>query len=75
MEFIQSERYLPKVTVFVNKNANLVFKSEDMFEQDEQLIEVSKELFMLLLVHQDQILEEMDNFIADVSVEESKNDA
>jgi len=75
MEFIQSERYLPKVTVFVNKNANLVFKSEDMFERDDQLVEVSKELFMLLLVHQDQILEEMDNFIADVSVEESKNDA
>lgn len=75
MEFIQSERYLPKVTVFVNKNANLVFKSEDMFAGDDQIVEVSKELFMLLLVHQDQILEEMDNFIADVNVEESKNDA
>ena len=75
MEFIQSERYLPKVTVFVNKNGNLVFKSEDMFERDDQLVEISKELFMILLVHQDQILEEMDNFIADVSVEESKNDA
>jgi hypothetical protein len=75
MQFIQSERYLPKVTVFVNKNGNLVFKSEDMFTQDEQFVEVSKELFMLLLVHQDQILEEIDNFIADVKVEESKNDA
>lgn len=75
MKFIQSERYLPKVTVLVNQNGNLVFKSEDMFEQDEQLIEVSKELFMLLLVHQDQILEEMDDVIVDVRVEESKNDA
>lgn len=75
MEFIQSERYLPKVTVLVNQNGNLVFKSEDMFAEDEQLIEISKELFMLLLVHQDQILEEMDDVIADVRVEESKNDA
>ena len=75
MEFIQSERYLPKVTVLINGNGNLVFKSEDMFAEDEQLVEISKELFMLLLVHQDKILEEMENYTADVNVEEGDNDA
>lgn len=75
MEFIQSERYLPKVTVLINGNGNLVFKSEDIFAEDEQLVEISKELFMLLLVHQDKILEEMENYTADVSVEEGDNDA
>ena len=75
MEFIQSERYLPKVTVLINGNGNLVFKSEDIFAEDEQLVEISKELFMLLLVHQDKILEEMENYTADVNVEEGDNDA
>ena len=75
MEFIQSERYLPKVTVLINGNGNLVFKSEDIFAEDEQLVEISKELFMLLLVHQDKILKEMENYTADVSVEEGDNDA
>ena len=75
MEFIQSERYLPKVTVLINGNGNLVFKSEDIFAEDEQMVEISKELFMLLLVHQDKILEEMENYTADVSVEEGDNDA
>ena len=75
MEFIQSERYLPKVTVLINGNGNLVFKSEDIFAEDEQLVEISKELFMLLLVHQDKILKEMENYTADVSVDEGDNDA
>jgi predicted MPP superfamily phosphohydrolase len=75
MEFIQSERYLPRVTVLVNQNGNLVFKSEDIFAEDEQLVEISKELFLLLLVHQDKILEEMENYTADVSVEKGENDA
>ena len=75
MEFIQSERYLPKVTVLINGNGNLVFKSEDIFAEDEQLVEISKELFMLLLVHQDKILEELDNYSSDVRFEEGENDA
>ena len=75
MEFIQSERYLPKVTVLINGNGNLVFKSEDIFAEDEQMVEISKELFMLLLVHQDKILKEMENYTADVSVDEGDNDA
>lgn len=75
MEFIQSERYLPKVTVLINGNGNLIFKSEDIFAEDEQMVEISKELFMLLLVHQDKILKEMENYTADVSVDEGDNDA
>jgi hypothetical protein len=75
MEFMQSERYLPKVTAHINGNGNLVFKSEDMFAEEEQMVEISKELFILLLSYQDKILEEMDNYTADVSVEKGENDA
>ena len=51
MNYKQKARYLPEVTVLVNGNGNLAFKSKDDFMAEEQLIEVSKELFLNIFTY------------------------
>jgi hypothetical protein len=68
---------LPEVTVLVNRNGNLAFKSKDDFMAEEQLIEVSKELFLMLIINKDQILSDMDEIKENCELisDEEKNDA
>jgi hypothetical protein len=77
MNYKQNASYLPEVTVLVNKNGNLAFKSKDDFMAEEQLIEVSKELFLMLIINKDQILSDMDEIKENCELisDEEKNDA
>jgi hypothetical protein len=77
MNFKQNASYLPEVTVLVNRNGNLAFKSKDDFMAEEQLIEVSKELFLMLIINKDQILSDMDEIKENCELisDEEKNDA
>ena len=77
MNYKQNASYLPEVTVLVNRNGNLAFKSKDDFMAEEQLIEVSKELFLMLIINKDQILSDMDEIKENCEIisDEEKNDA
>jgi len=77
MNYKQNAKYLPEVTVLVNGNGNLAFKSKDDFMYEEQLIEVSKEFFLMLIINKDQILSEMDEIKENCELisEEEENDA
>lgn len=77
MNYKQNSRYLPEVTVLVNRNGNLAFKSKDDFMSEEQLIEVSKEFFLMLIINKDQILSDMDEIRENCELisEEEENDA
>ena len=77
MNYKQNASYLPEVTVLVNRNGNLAFKSKDDFMAEEQLIEVSKELFLMLIINKDQILSDMDEIKENCELisNEEKNDA
>jgi hypothetical protein len=77
MNYKQNASYLPEVTVLVNRNGNLAFKSKDDFMAEEQLIEVSKELFLMLIINKDQILSDMDEIKENCELisDEEKNDA
>ena len=77
MNYKQNASYLPEVTVLVNRNGNLAFKSKDDFMAEEQLIEVSKELFLMLIINKDQILSDMDEIRENCELisEEEENDA
>lgn len=77
MNYKQNARYLPEVTVFVNINGNLSFKTKDDFMFEEQVIEVSKELFLMLIINKDQILSDMDEITENCELvsEEEENDA
>ena len=77
MNYKQNASYLPEVTVLVNKNGNLAFKSKDDFMAEEQLIEVSKELFLMLIINKDQIISDMDEIKENCELisDEEKNDA
>ena len=77
MNYKQKARYLPEVTVLVNGNGNLAFKSKDDFMSEEQLIEVSKEFFLMLIINKDQILSDMDEIRMNCELvsEEEENDA
>ena len=77
MNYKQNASYLPEVTVLVNRNGNLAFKSKDDFMAEEQLIEVSKELFLMLIINKDQILSDMDQIKENCELisDEEKNDA
>jgi hypothetical protein len=77
MNYKQNASYLPEVTVLVNRNGNLAFKSKDDFMAEEQLIEISKELFLMLIINKDQILSDMDELKENCELisDEEKNDA
>jgi hypothetical protein len=77
MNYKQNASYLPEVTVLVNRNGNLAFKSKDDFMSEEQLIEISKELFLMLIINKDQILSDMDEIKENCELisDEEKNDA
>jgi hypothetical protein len=77
MNYKQNASYLPEVTVLVNRNGNLAFKSKDDFMAEEQLIEISKELFLMLIINKDQILSDMDEIKENCELisDEEKNDA
>ena len=77
MNYKQNAIYLPEVTVLVNRNGNLAFKTKDDFVAEEQLIEVSKELFLMLIINKDQILSDMDGIRENCELisEEEENDA
>lgn len=77
MNYKQNASYLPEVTVLVNRNGNLAFKSKDDFMAEEQLIEVSKELFLMLIINKDQILSDMDQIKENCELisDEEENDA
>jgi hypothetical protein len=77
MNYKQNASYLPEVTVLVNRNGNLAFKSKDDFMAEEQVIEVSKELFLMLIINKDQILSDMDEIKENCELifDEEKNDA
>jgi hypothetical protein len=77
MNYKQNSRYLPEVTVFVNINGNLAFKTKDDFMSEEQVIEVSKELFLMLIINKDQILSDMEEITENCELvsEEEENDA
>ena len=77
MNYKQNASYLPEVTVLVNRNGNLAFKSKDDFMSEEQLIEVSKEFFLMLIINKDQILSDMDEIRENCELisEEEENDA
>ena len=77
MHYKQNASYLPEVTVLVNRNGNLAFKSKDDFMAEEQLIEVSKELFLMLIINKDQILSDMDQIKENCELisDEEENDA
>ena len=77
MNYKQNASYLPEVTVLVNRNGNLAFKSKDDFMAEEQLIEISKELFLMLIINKDQILSDMDELKENCELisNEEKNDA
>jgi hypothetical protein len=77
MNYKQNARYLPEVTVLVNRNGNLAFKSKDDFMSEEQLIEVSKEFFLMLIINKDQILSDMDEIRENCELisEKEENDA
>jgi len=78
MKIIQYKKYLPKVTVVVNGNGNLLFHSIDELANNYQNhIEISKELFIKLITYNEEILDEMNKNRVNclVDYEESKNDA
>jgi len=77
MNYKQNARYLPEVIVLVNQNGNLVFKSKADFMSEEQLIEISKEFFLMLIINKDQILSDMDEIRENCELisEEEGNDA
>jgi hypothetical protein len=77
MNYKQNASYLPEVIVLVNRNGNLAFKSKDDFMAEEQLIEISKELFLMLIINKDQILSDMDELKENCELisDEEKNDA
>jgi hypothetical protein len=71
MKFTQVEKYLPKVEVKVNLNGYLVFIAKDeQLGRDEQLVEVSKELFVALVENYQAIIKAMDDFAPIVLITE-----
>jgi hypothetical protein len=71
MKFTQEEKYLPKVEVLINQNGNLAFKAYDeLLGREEQLVEVSKELFVSLVENYQAIIEAMDDFAPTVLITE-----
>ena len=77
MNYKQNARYLPEVIALVNGNGNLSFKSKDDFMSEEQLIEISKEFFLMLIINKNQILSDMDEVRENCELisEEGENDA
>ena len=78
MKIIQYKKYLPKVTVVVNGNGNLLFYSIDELANNYQNhIEISKELFIKLITYNEEILDEMNKNTLNclVDCEEGENDA
>jgi hypothetical protein len=78
MKIIQYKKYLPKVTVVVNGNGNLLFYSIDELANNYQNhIEISKELFIKLITYNEEILDEMNKNRVNclVDYEEGENDA
>ena len=78
MKIIQYKKYLPKVTVVVNGNGNLLFHCIDELANNYQHhIEISKELFIELITFNEKILDEMNKNTLNclVDYEEGENDA
>jgi hypothetical protein len=75
MKFTQFYKHQDYVSISVNGDGNLRLQATGELDEEDQVVEITKEVFIQLCLYKTEIIKEMDKNRKFFMIEESENDA
>jgi len=75
MKFTQFYKHQDYVSISVNGDGNLRLQVIGELDEEDQVVEITKEVFIQLCLYKTEIIKEMDKNRKFLMIEESENDA